>query len=140
MVTPARSSSTGRVQTVLATHAQHALAAQNATNQRVESILKVFQGQMTHLQTKVGQLETELAAEKSQRVREVAVLTTQVKELERQLAVKTGSIADQLKLIQESMTPWKEGLRQLSYAFHTHYHNHGSAYQAGPRTSQAIGW
>jgi CII-binding regulator of phage lambda lysogenization HflD len=131
---------TGRVHTVLETHAQHALQAQDATNQRVENILKVFQGQMTHLQTKVGQLETELAAEKSQRVREVSVLQLQVKELERQLGLKTGSIADQLKLIQESVTPLEEQLKHLSYAFHAHYHNHGSAYQSGPRTSQAIGW
>ncbi len=85
-----RSHSAGRVHTVLETHAQHAREAQDATNQRIEAILRTFQGQVASLQVEVGQLKTSLATQESQHQREVAVLTSQVVDLQRQLAVREG--------------------------------------------------
>ncbi len=121
-----RSHSAGRVHTVLETHAQHALAAQDATNQRIEAILRTFQGQVASLQVEVGQLKTSLATQESQHQREVAVLNVQIRALESQLTVKTESL-------QTGVAKAQGQIEQLRHGLQTHYHQ---AYQYGPTLQQ----
>jgi hypothetical protein len=56
----------------------------------MERLILTLQPLVAQLQTEVGTLHIELATEKSNHVREVAVLTSQVVDLQRQLAVREG--------------------------------------------------
>ncbi len=84
-------SATPRVQTLLERHASLALLSQAKALAQTEALLQVFQKQVISLQTEVGVLKTELAAEKSGRTREVSVLELQVAEQQRQLKSKEAS-------------------------------------------------